>query len=88
MSSFRGQRSAAATQRAAYALGNLWRRFGLPHRIKSWSLKTSQPRLIKTGGRLARHTRYYRLLLAEGHLNRKLFGDMLQQTWALAVPGG
>ena len=72
----------------AYNLGNLWRRLGLPQRIKSWSLTSLQHRLIKTGGRLLKHARYYWLLLAEGHLNRKLFGEMLGRIWALPVPGG
>ena len=72
----------------AYNLGNLWRRLGLPQRIKSWSLTSLQHRLMKTGGRLVKHARYYWLLLAEGHLNRKLFGDMLRRIWALPVPGG
>ena len=72
----------------AYNLGNLWRRLGLPHRIKSWSLTSLQHRLMKTGGRLVKHARYYWLLLAEGHLNRRLFGDMLRRIWALPVPGG
>ena len=36
----------------AYNLGNLWRRLGLPQRIKSWSLTSLQHRLMKTGGRL------------------------------------
>ena len=51
----------------AYNLGNLWRRLGLPNRIKSWSLTSLQHRLIrlmKTGGRLVKHARYYWLLLA------------------------
>ena len=65
----------------AYNLGNLWRRLGLPHRIKSWSLTSLQQRLVK-------HARYYWLLLAEGHLTRRLFGDMLRRIWALPVPGG
>ncbi len=30
----------------------------------------------------------YWLLLAEGHLNRKLFGDMLHRIWALPLPSG
>ena len=30
----------------------------------------------------------YWLLLAEGHLNRRLFRDMLRRIWALPVPGG
>jgi hypothetical protein len=72
----------------AYNLGNLWRRLGLPHRIKSWSLTSLQHRLMKTGGRLVKHARYYWLLLAEGHLDRKLFGQMLGRIWALPVPGG
>lgn len=29
------------------------------------------------GGRLVKHASYYWLLLAEGHLPRRLFGDML-----------
>ena len=70
----------------AYNLGNLWRRLGLPPRIKSWSLTSLQQRLVKTGGRLIKHARYYQF--AEGHLNRRLFGDMLRRIWALPVPGG
>ena len=38
--------------------------------------------------RLVKHARYYWLLLAEGHLNRKLFGQMLGRLAALPVPGG
>jgi hypothetical protein len=72
----------------AYNLGNLWRRLGLPYRIKSWSLTSLQHRLLKTGGRLVKHARYYWLLLAEGHLNRKLFGEMLHKIWALPLPSG
>ena len=45
-------------------------------------------RLVKTGGRLVKHARYYWLLLAEGHLTRRLFGDMLRRIWALPVPAG
>ena len=72
----------------AYNLGNLWRRLGLPQKIKSWSLTSLQQRLVKTGGRLIKHARYYWLLLAEGHLNRRLFGDMLRRIWALPLPSG
>ena len=32
------------------------------------------------------HVRYYWLLLAEGHLTRRLFGDMLRRIWALPGP--
>ena len=72
----------------AYNLGNLWRRLVLPRRIKSWSLTSLQQRLVKTGGRLIKHARYYWLLLAEGHLNRRWFGSMLRRIWALPLPNG
>ena len=32
-----------------------------------------------------KHARYYWLLLAEGHLNRRLFDEMLRRIWALPV---
>ena len=71
-----------------YNLGNLWRRLILPPGIKRWSLTSLKQRLVKTGGRLVKHARYYWLLLAEGHLNRRLFGEMLRRIWALPVPAG
>ena len=69
-------------------LGNLWRRLVLPKRIDRWSLTSVQQRLVKTGGRLVKHARYYWLLLAESHLTRRLFGAMLRRIWALPVPAG
>ena len=72
----------------AYNLGNLWRRLVLPKRIDHWSLTSLQQRLVKTGGRLVKHARYYWLLLAEGHLTRRVFGAMLRRIWALPVPAG
>jgi hypothetical protein len=72
----------------AYNLGNLWRRLVLPTRIDTWSLTSLQQRLVKTGGRLVKHARYYWLLLAESHLTRRLFGSMLRRIWALPVPTG
>jgi hypothetical protein len=45
----------------------------LPKRIENWSLTSLQQRLVKTGGRLIKHARYYWLLLAESHLTRRLF---------------
>ena len=71
----------------AYNLGNLWwRRLVLPNRIGNWSLKSLQQRLVKTGGRLVKHARYYWLLLAESHLTRRLFGAMVARIAALPVP--
>ena len=70
----------------AYNLGNLWRRLVLPKRIENWSLTSLQQRLVKTGGRLVKHARYYWLLLAESRLTRRLFGSMLRRIAALPVP--
>ena len=72
----------------AYNLGNLWRRLVLPKRIDHWSLTSVQQRLVKTGGRLVKHARYYWLVLAEGHLTRCLFRAMAQRIAALPVPAG
>lgn len=72
----------------AYNLGNQWRRLLLPKRIDAWSLTSVQQRLVKTGGRLIKHSRYYWLLLAEGHLHRRLFAGMLQRIAALPMPSG
>ena len=72
----------------AYNLGNLWRRLALPQRIGNWSLTSLQRRLVKTGGRLVKHARYYWLLLAEWHLTRQRFGNMLRMISALPLPDG
>jgi hypothetical protein len=72
----------------AYNLGNLWRRLVLPKRIDNWSLTSLQQQLVKTGGRLVKHARYYWLLLAESQLTRRLFGTMLPRIWALPVATG
>ena len=60
----------------------------LPKRIKNWSLTSLQQRLVKTGGRLVKHARYYWLLLAESHLTRRLFASMLRRILALPLPAG
>src|ERR1039458_10024325 len=72
----------------AYNLGNLWRRLTLPKRIENWSLTSLQQRLVKTGGRLIKHARYYWLLLAESHLTKGLFGSMLRRIAGLSLPAG
>ena len=69
-------------------LGNLLRPLVLPRSIGNWSLTSLQQRLVKTGGRLVKHARYYWLLLAESHLTRRLFGAMLLRIAILPVPGG
>jgi hypothetical protein len=72
----------------AYNLGNLWRRLVLPKKIENWSLTSLQQRLVKTGGRLVKHARYYWLMLAESHLTRWLFGSMVRRIDVLAVASG
>jgi hypothetical protein len=72
----------------AYNLGNLWRRLVLPRRIDNWSLTSLQQRLVKTGGRLVKHARYYWLLLAESRLTRRLFAAMLRRIELLTLPAG
>ncbi len=85
---FRGNEVRLWLSVIAYNLGNLWRRLALPNRIRNWSLTSLQQRLVKTGGRLVKHARYYWLLLAEGHLNRRLFGSMVRMIAALPQPDG
>jgi hypothetical protein len=60
----------------------------LPQRIGKWSLTSLQQRLVKTGGRLVKHARYYWLLLAESHLTRRLFGAMVRRIGLLSMPAG
>jgi len=85
---FRSNEVRLALSLLAYNLGNLWRRFALPQQIEKWSLTSLQQRLVKTGGRLIKHARYYWLLLAESHLTRRLFGTMVRQIAALPVESG
>jgi hypothetical protein len=83
-----GERGPVAAQRARVQPRQPGRRLLLPKRVDSWSLTSLQQRLVKTGGRLVKHSRYYWLLLAESHLTRRLFGSMLQRIWALPLPTG
>ena len=64
------------------------RAIGVGPLIGNWSLTSLQQRLVKTGGRLIKHARYYWLLLAESHLTRRLFGGMLGKVAALPSPTG
>ena len=62
-----------------YNLGNIFRMLALPETIKSWSLRTIQLKLIKLGGRLIKHARYYYLLLAETTINEQLWQSIMQK---------
>jgi hypothetical protein len=85
---FRSNQVRLGLSALAYNLGNLWRRLALPKRIENWSLTSLQQRLVKTGGRLVKHARYYWLFLAEGHLTRRLFGSMVRRIAVLSLPAG
>jgi hypothetical protein len=63
-------------ERDCLHIGNLWRQVQRK-RIDNWSLTSMQERLVKAGGRLVKHARYYWLLLAESRLTRRLFGRSL-----------
>jgi hypothetical protein len=43
---------------------------------------------MKTGGRLVKYARYHWLLLAEGHLTRRVFGAIVRRIAALPLPTG
>jgi hypothetical protein len=72
----------------AYNIGNLWRRLVLPAPIGKWSLTSLQERLVKNDERLIQHAQYYWLMLAEGHLPRRLFAGMLQKMVAQPSTAG
>jgi hypothetical protein len=83
---FRGNEVRLWLSILAYNLGNLWRRLVLPKEIGKWSLTSLQQRLVKTGGRLVKHARYYWLMLAEGHLTRGRFAAMLRRIALFPLP--
>jgi hypothetical protein len=64
----------------------LWWRLALPSPVANWSLTSLQQRLVKTGGRLIQHARYFWFQLTEGHLARRLFAGMLRKIVVLLSP--
>ena|SRR5271166_684783 len=88
LSPFSLQPSAACAEPAGLQFGNWWRRLTLPKRIENWSLTSLQQRLVKTGGRLVKHARYYWLMLAKGYLTKRLVGSMLGRLAGLLLPAG
>ena len=63
----------------AYNMGNFFRTLALPEGIRNWSLRTIQLKLIKIGGRLIRHARYYYLLLAETTINERIWYSIMKK---------
>ena len=55
-----------------YNLGNFLRRPVLPESMKHWSLTSLQTRMIKTGGRLVRHSRRLVFQRAEVLVSREI----------------
>ncbi len=73
----------------AYNLGNFLRRLALPGKIKDWSLRTLQVKLIKIGAKVVRHSRYVIFQMAEVLVSRSLFYDILERIGQLKpVPIG
>ena len=71
----------------AYNLGNFLRRLALPKKIKDWSLRTLQVKLIKIGAKVVRHSRYVIFQMAEVMVSRSLFLDILERIGRLkSVP--
>ena len=85
---FRANEVRLALSVIAYNLGNLWRRLAVPKRVDTWSLTSLQQRLDEDGWPSREHARYYWLLLAEGHLTRRLLRMIVRRLTTLSVPAG
>jgi Transposase DDE domain group 1 len=72
----------------AYNPGNFMRRLALPEAVKHWSLTSLQTRMIKIGGRLARHARRLVFQLAEVLVTRETLAGMLERTGQLRLAPG
>ncbi|MFZ0888511.1 MAG: hypothetical protein WA005_08675 [Candidatus Binataceae bacterium] len=69
-------------------MASLKRPLPLPTRAATRSLTSLQQGLVKNGGRVIKHARYYSLLFAEGRLTRRLFAGTLRNIAALPSPAG
>ena len=83
-----GERSAPATERTGLQPGQPLAQADPAAGDQALVADESPAAAGENEGRLVKHARYYWLLLAEGHLNRRLFGEMLRRIWALPVPAG
>ena len=73
----------------AYNLGNFLRRLVLPKKIKNWSFRTLQVKLIKIGAKVVRHSRYVIFQMAEVAVPMALFCEILERIHRLKpVPIG
>ncbi len=72
----------------AYNPGNFLKRLALPKAIQTWSLRSLQLKLIKTGGRLVHHARRLVFQLAEVAMPRELFKGVLERIIRLCPAPG
>jgi hypothetical protein len=63
----------------AYNLGNFRRRLALPKKIRDWSLRTLQVKLIKIGAKVIRHSRYVIFQMAEVMVSKSLFHEIVER---------
>ncbi len=70
----------------AYNLGNFLRRLALPRSVKHWSLTTLREKLIKTGAKVVRHSKYVTFQMAEVAVARGLFAAILERIQRFGVP--
>ena len=71
----------------AYNLGNFLRRLALPKKIKDWSLRTLQVKLIKIGAKVVKHARYVTFQMAEVLVSKRLFQEILERIHRLKPAG-
>ena len=61
----------------AYNLGNFLRRLALPKKIRDWSFRTLQLKLIKIGAKVIRHSRYVIFQMTEVMVSK--FHEILER---------
>jgi hypothetical protein len=69
----------------AYNLGNFLRRLALPKKMKDWSLRTLQVKLIKIGAKVVKHSRYVIFQMAEVMVSKSLFHEILEHIRRLTL---
>jgi len=57
----------------------------LPEKIRDWSLRTLQMKLIKIGAKVVRHSRYVIFQIAEVAVSKALFCEILGRIRGLAM---
>jgi len=73
----------------AYNLGNFLRRLALPKKIKNWSFRTLQVKLVKIGAKVVKHSRYVIFQMAKVLVSKSLFREILERIHRLKpVPIG